>query len=151
MNLEEKIIQDLLGKFNYLEGKIKFPRPRRLFIEVSEEKLFDVLQYLHDELKFAQLCTITGLDEGPLLGVMYHLAQNSGGLVLSVKTVVQRDTPVIKTVTNIYPAAEIYERELADLLGFKVEGLGQGLRYPLPDDWPVGQYPLRKDWKAEKK
>jgi Ni,Fe-hydrogenase III component G len=33
-----------------------------------------------------------------------------------------------------------------DLLGIKVEGLPEGRRYPLPDNWPQGQYPLRKDW-----
>ena len=32
------------------------------------------------------------------------------------------------------------------MLGIKVEGLVPGRRYPLPDDWPKGQYPLRKDW-----
>ena len=28
----------------------------------------------------------------------------------------------------------------------QVQGLPPGNRYPLPDDWPQGQYPLRKDW-----
>jgi Ni,Fe-hydrogenase III component G len=28
-----------------------------------------------------------------------------------------------------------------------VTGLPEGSRYPLPDNWPEGQYPLRKDWK----
>jgi Ni,Fe-hydrogenase III component G len=32
------------------------------------------------------------------------------------------------------------------MLGVNVEGLPEGKRYPLPDDWPDGQYPLRKDW-----
>ena len=36
-----------------------------------------------------------------------------------------------------------------DLLGFQVQGLTEGSRYPLPDVWPAGQYPLRKDWSAE--
>jgi membrane-bound hydrogenase subunit beta len=35
------------------------------------------------------------------------------------------------------------------LLGAQVEGLPQSSRYPLPDNWPKGQFPLRKDWKAE--
>jgi len=58
---------------------------------------------------------------------------------------------VIKTITDIFPPADIYERELEDLLGAKVDGLGDGKRYPLPDDWPKGEYPLRKDWKAANK
>ena len=52
-------------------------------------------------------------------------------------------------MSDRFPAAHIYERELVDLLGAKVEGLPPGNRYPLPDDWPEVQYPLRKDWKQE--
>jgi Ni,Fe-hydrogenase III component G len=36
-----------------------------------------------------------------------------------------------------------------DLLGAQVEGLPAGRRYPLPEDWPQGEYPLRKDWKMD--
>jgi Ni,Fe-hydrogenase III component G len=34
-----------------------------------------------------------------------------------------------------------------DLLGIEFEGLSAGNRYPLPDDWPAGDHPLRKNWK----
>jgi Ni,Fe-hydrogenase III component G len=30
-----------------------------------------------------------------------------------------------------------------------VEGLPAGNRYPLTDDWPADQFPLRKDWKPD--
>ena len=52
-------------------------------------------------------------------------------------------------MTGKFSNAEYYEKELVDLLGFRVEGLPPGPRYPLPDDWPEGQYPLRKEWKPE--
>ena len=35
------------------------------------------------------------------------------------------------------------------MFGIKVEGLPEGERYPLPDGWPEGQYPLRKDWNKD--
>ena len=69
--------------------------------------------------------------------------------MLSVKTSVPKNRPVIKTVTSYFLSADVYERELIDLLGAKVEGLPAGNRYPLTDDWPVGQYPLRKDWTVD--
>ena len=50
---------------------------------------------------------------------------------------------------DTFPGAELYERELVDMFGISVEGLPAGNRYPLPDDWPQGQHPLRKDWKKE--
>ncbi len=59
---------------------------------------------------------------------------------------VPRGKPALQTVTGRFPGGADYERELVDLLGFEVTGLPPGRRYPLPDDWPVDQKPLRKDW-----
>jgi Ni,Fe-hydrogenase III component G len=94
------------------------------------------------------MCLITGLDEGEDLGFLYHVA-NESGTILCLHTKAPKAEPVIHSVSDRFPSAHIYERELVDLLGAKVEGLPPGNRYPLPDDWPEGQYPLRKDWKQE--
>jgi Ni,Fe-hydrogenase III component G len=57
--------------------------------------------------------------------------------------------PVFKSITDSFANAEIYEREIMDLLGATVEGLAPSFRYPLTDDWPSDQFPLRKSWKQE--
>ncbi len=98
-------------------------------------------------MEFSILCTITGLDLGDKLGVIYHLARVDG-TVLNLSTSVSKEEPVIQSVTPYFPAADAYEREMVDLLGMQVQGLPPGYRYPLPDGWPEGQYPLRKDWNA---
>ena len=107
----------------------------------------EVLKFLMDKIHFDTLCTITGLDEGTELAMIYHLTRQDG-IVINLKTSVPKDNPVIKTIMDYFPSAEFYERELVDLFGAKVEGLPEGSRYPLPDGWPDGQYPLRKDWIA---
>jgi Ni,Fe-hydrogenase III component G len=105
----------------------------------------EVLKFLMDKIHFDTLCTITGLDEGTTLAMIYHLTRQDG-VVINLKTSVPKENPTIKTITGYFPSAEFYERELVDLFGAKVEGLPEGSRYPLPDGWPEGQYPLRKDW-----
>jgi Ni,Fe-hydrogenase III component G len=89
---------------------------------------------------------MTGLDEQDKLSVIYHIAQDRN-IMINIKTSVPKDNPRLRTVTSYFPSADAYERELVDLLGVQVEGLPPGNRYPLPDDWPKGQFPLRKDWK----
>jgi len=146
MSQEEKIKESLVNKFNYLGDSIKIVRPRRISIEVSLDNFTPVFAYLAGELQFTHLCTITGMDEPEKLGFIYHLASDSGVLI-NLRTAAPKNAPVIKSVISYFPGAEIYERELADLFGAKVEGLPEGNRYPLTDDWPVDQFPLRKDWK----
>jgi Ni,Fe-hydrogenase III component G len=146
---KETTIQQQLGeRFDCLKDKVRVQRIRRIFAQVPAADVPAVFDYAVQELNFCILATITGLDEGPTLGLIYHLARENG-IVLSLATSVPKDQPVLQTVTSYFPAADAYEREVTDLLGFQIEGLPPGNRYPLPDDWPAGQYPLRKDWKAE--
>jgi len=146
MSLEESIAQELSKKFPYLEGNIKITRAKRIFLELDLAQLEAVLEYALKNLAFLHLLSITGLDEQDKLGLIYHLGQDSG-VVLNLKTSVLKNHPEIKTITKYFSGAEIYERELVDLFGAKVEGLPTGNRYPLTDDWPAGEFPLRKDWK----
>jgi membrane-bound hydrogenase subunit beta len=138
----------LLATFPFLEGSIRVQRERRLWVEVGLKSFRPVFDEAVDGLGFSIMCIITGLDEGETLGFIYHIA-NEAGTILSLHTRAPKTEPVIRSITDRFPSAHIYERELIDLLGARVEGLPPGNRYPLPDDWPQGQYPLRKDWRQE--
>ena len=55
---------------------------------------------------------------------------------------------------DIMTNEEKIKKELTGMFSFtteqiRVEGLPAGKRYPLPDSWPVGLCPLRKDFKIE--
>jgi NADH:ubiquinone oxidoreductase subunit C len=145
MSEEEKIAQELTQKFNF---PVKVNRVRRISAEVPMEKFWDVFDHAVKSLDFSMLSTITGLDEGDKYGLIYHLCRESG-IMLMIKTSIPKNDPVIKTVIKYFPSAEIYEREIFDLLGINIQVLPEGNRYPLPDDWPADNYPLRKDWKTE--
>ena len=91
---------------------------------------------------------MTGLDLTDKFQVIYHFS-NKNGVMLNIKVSTERQNPSVISITDLFPAAELAERELEDLLGIKVQGLVAGRRYPLPDKWPQGQYPLRKDWNPD--
>lgn len=148
MSEEIKIKEALEGKFKYLADKVAVKRERRIFVDVPLENFREVLDYAVGTLKFDALKMITGLDEVTSFGVIYHL-DKEGKALLNLKVHTSHDAPKVKTITDIFPGADPYEREIVDLLGIKVEGLATGRRYPLPENWPDGQYPLRKDWKNE--
>ena len=146
MSNEQAIQLELQKKFPYFSEKINITRDRRIWVEVESANFFEVFDYIVKKMDFAMLCLITGLDSGENLEFIYHLARRDGTM-LNLKTFVPKSNPVHKTVmVDYFPGAELYERELVDCLGAKIEGLPEGNRYPLPDDWPEGQYPLLKDW-----
>jgi len=148
MTNEETVQQQLTAAFPFLASAVRAVRARRIFADVEYPHFKEVLEYLIREQKFVNLCTMTGLDEGATLGVIYHLATMEG-MTVNLHTHVPKENPLLQSVMAYFPSAEAYERELKDLLGFNVQGLPEGNRYPLTDDWPDNEFPLRKDWKPK--
>jgi membrane-bound hydrogenase subunit beta len=144
MSAEQEIQDQLAGKFAFLKDKLTITRPRRMFAEVSPANLLEVFDWLVKKMDFSILCTITGSDRGETFEAMYHLTRPAG-VVLTLVVSIPKSAAVLQSVSNYFPAADAYERELIDLLGIDVLGLPPGNRYPLPDSWPQGVFPLRKD------
>lgn len=97
--------------------------------------------------RLGYLSAITGLDLGPETGeleVLYHFC--TGPLIITLRLRVPRAGAVVPTLTELIPSAEPYERELSEMFGIRVAGLRVPAHLYLPDDWPAGVYPLRKDF-----
>ncbi len=148
MEKETQVVSRLKEQFPALDADKAKVTVRRIFLDVPGDIFLDVIGYAAHELGFGHLCTITGLDAGTEYEFLYHIA-NTEGILLNLKLKVPKDNPVIASVLPIYQGSSFYERELEGLLGVTVEGLPEGRQYPLPDNWPKGQYPLRKDWTPE--
>ena len=140
------VLEQLRKQFPVLAEEGAVTTKRRVFITVPVELLLDVMRYSYDVLKFENLCTITGMDSVDCFELIYHLTNDHDGVMLNVTIKAPKDHPVVPTVLDIYNGATFYEREVEGLLGVRVEGLPEGRQYPLPDNWPKDQYPLRKDW-----
>jgi Ni,Fe-hydrogenase III component G len=96
------------------------------------------------------LVAITGVDPGSDandLWVLYHFAE--GAAVATLRVLARRDKPEVPTIRHLIPLASMYEQELAEVLGVTVAGAPDIGRLFLPDDWPNGIYPLRKDFVIE--
>lgn len=126
--------------------KVNVARDRRVFAEIPVTELVATIQSLK-EYGMINIGAITGLDLGDRFEVMYHL-YNNDGVLLTLKVFIPRENPLVPTLTGIFPGVFMYERELMDLFGIMVDGIPHNRRYPLPEDWPEGEYPLRKDWKG---
>lgn len=92
------------------------------------------------------LSAITGVDLGVDAGeleVLYHFCE--GRAIVTLRIRLPRDAARIDSVCEVIPSAGFFERELSEMLGVEVIGTPNPARLFLPDDWPEGVYPLRKD------
>lgn len=146
MKREEEIIASLCGRFPFLEDRISIQKDKRIFTKaISVEEFEQIIRYAHDELNFYRASHVVGTDEGESIGMLYILSDNDG-ILLVLRETVLKSNPVVNSVSEMYPSIVLHERELVDLFGVVVNGLPEGPHYPLPDGWPEGNYPMRKEW-----
>lgn len=141
--IEEKL--HLFLKENVVE--LKIPRERRIFVRIKKESFNDIIKYLVNSLGFRHLSTITGVDLGKEIELLYHLSHN--GIELSLGLTLSKNDACISTITDVIPGAVLYEREVHDLFGVNFEGHPDLSPLLLPEEWPKEVYPLRKEHSLE--
>ena len=121
---------------------------QELLIEISEDNLVDVVQFLklNDNCKFKQLIDIAGVDypENDKRFELIYLFlshENNTRIKLLIKFEVNQ---TINSITKIFPSANWMEREVFDMYGIKFKN-HPDLRRILTDYGFKG-HPLRKDF-----
>ena len=74
--------------------------------------------------------------------MVYHLLSFDPPSRLRLKAGLNGTDPITKTVTDIWPSANWYEREVYEMFGIRFEGHPNLRRLIMPHDWEG--YPLRK-------
>jgi membrane-bound hydrogenase subunit beta len=144
MEKENEIIEKLTVFLKRNLVGTTVPRERRIFVYIKSKALKKAVEYLVKDLRFKHLSTITGVDLGAEIEVMYHLAYE-GAIELSLGFTVPKNNPSVPTITDLIPGAVLYEREVHDLLGVNFEGHPDLSPLVLPEGWPQDVYPLRKE------
>ncbi len=121
---------------------------RNLFATSDKKRVGNILRLL-SEKGVTHISTITGVDAGNVVEVIYHF--DCRPAELSLKIPLPKKDLSVPTITDIFPGANWYERDLMEMLGVKVEGHPDPRRLFLPDDWPDGKYPLRKEFREKSK
>lgn len=133
------------------------------FVVVDPAQIVSVLQFLRDDERFycTNLQLISAVDyptANPIEGatpytspfkdghiaVVYNLYSYAHRHQLTVKAYVDRNTPKLPSVSDLFRCANWYERECYDMTGVEFSGHPNHIRILLPQDW-VG-YPLRRDY-----
>lgn len=120
-----------------------------LTVSVPKDKLHNAAEWLRHEAQYDFLIDMVGMDWGKSLGVIYYLSPTwKPADVVRLKThTEERENPELLSVSDLWAAAEIYEREVYDFFGIRFINHPDMRRIFLRSDW--NGYPLRKDYDAD--
>lgn len=127
----------------HVEKYIRKFKPRvdgdDIWITVEKKDLMKVLRHLRS-IGVLRISSITGNDLGDRIEVIYHLIHKQK--TINVKVSLDGGKPSVESVTKIYPGANLFERELYEMLGVAVKGHPNLKRLFLDKNSP--ETPLRK-------
>ena len=116
-------------------------------LKIQIEDLHSKVEELHNE-GYEMLVDLTVVDwyrkRDSRFELVINLLSLSKKRRIRIITALPENNLECKTLTDIYPGANFYEREAFDMYGITFEGHPDLTRILMPDDW-VG-HPLRKDF-----
>jgi NADH-quinone oxidoreductase subunit C len=129
----------------------KFDRDE-MSIYVERSSIRDACVLLRDDADcpFNYLADITCVDwfpSEPRFEVVYHLLSITKKERVRLKVRLEGSSPALDSVTQVWPAANYFEREVFDLFGVRFAGHPYLRRLLMPEDWEG--HPLRKDYPVE--
>jgi NADH:ubiquinone oxidoreductase subunit C len=98
-----------------------------------------------EQLYFDYLFCLTCIDWKTHLTVTYHLTSTRYRHNMVVRANLDRNTPQIETVSNIWKTADFHEREVYEMFGVDFLNHPDLRLLILPDGWE-GKFPMRKDF-----
>jgi len=140
-------LEQLRAKFGSAIQRADLSGDNRLFVFVEPTAVKEICRYIFRDLDARYVISI-GADDRPFSGrfvVAHDFAFDKDHVLCSVLTYVAADNPQIDSITEVVPAANWAEREMRDLVGIEPVGHRYLKRLVLPDGWPEGVHPLRKD------
>jgi NADH-quinone oxidoreductase subunit C/D len=155
---EVTILNELQDKFDVGDLVTQESCDRIPTFWVSREKIHEILRYLKSEVTqpYRMLYDVTAIDERARVHregqpasdftMVYHLLSFDRNAYVRIKVPLMEADLHIPTLTDLWPAANWYEREVWDMFGIVVDGHPYLERILMPKTW-VG-HPLRKDHPA---
>jgi len=114
------------------------------YILVRPEQVIETVRRCRNELGYTRWVDLTAVDEPtvePRFELQYLIHSMTQHRWLRIKT--QTDDAV-PSISDIFPGANWYEREVFDLFGIQFDGHPNLTRLMMPDDWQG--HPLRRDY-----
>jgi NADH-quinone oxidoreductase subunit C len=141
----------LLARDRGMVQAAKFDRDE-MTICVERSAIREACALLRDDpgCPFDYISDVTCVDwypTEPRFEVVYHLLSIPRKERVRLKVRLEGDSPVVESVTSVWPGANYFEREVFDLFGIRFSEHPYLRRIQMPENWEG--HPLRKDYPVE--
>lgn len=124
---------------------------QKLTVTVEPRQLHALVKalYSNKDLPFDYLISLIGMDWGEKLGVIYLFSSSKdmSKEIVVITATEDRENPLLYSITDMYEAAHLNEREVYAMLGIRFINNPDMRRFLLDGDW--NGFPLRKDYDAD--
>lgn len=120
----------------------------QVWLTVDKSAIIKTIQATAD-IHYPHLSVISGCDIGEAVELNYHMyiyyGYAGGDYNITVKVLLPKSDLTLESITGIIPGAVISEREKQEFFGIKILNIPDERRLFLPEDFPEGVFPWRKD------
>jgi len=116
--------------------------PRRVYIWVDPGDIREACESLFG--KGMRFVTLSAIDRVEGIELLYHFSDDREGKVITLRSMAYKPECEVDSISLIIPGALMIEREVQDLFGVKFKGHPDPRRFIIGDDFPEGEYPLRR-------
>ena len=136
--------------------KVDLVRNNVVKCNLDKEGSKDFFVKLKDDFGFEHCSLITAIDNQPQFELVYHFSAINGSVFVKDSTAavmaeihifLDRDTPTVESISDLWFGANWHEREAFDLMGIYFIGHPDLRRVLLPEGF--AGHPLRKDYVYE--
>ncbi len=144
MNRQE-VLQTFRDRFPEAIRGVYERSAKRVYVQLQADAIVSAAAFLFKEIG-ARFNVASGVDCRTHMEILYHFTVEDIDLVISLRVTLPKTKLEIDSLTSVFTAARWIEREIHELLGINFVGHPQLSRLLLPEDWPEGVHPLRKDY-----
>ncbi|MCM8822899.1 MAG: NADH-quinone oxidoreductase subunit C [Candidatus Omnitrophica bacterium] len=142
-------VKRLQERFDGKIRNISLHSDKRIYVDIDKDDLIEFVKFVFIDLD-ARFITASGIDLLDNMEILYHFSMDRSDVVVSLRTLLDRENPEIESIVPVVKGASNIEREMYELLGIKFKNHPDLKRF-LTDDSLDVVYPLRKDAKRQVK
>ena len=140
-----KLLETLRERFPEAIADVYERSAKRVYVQIESDWIVRTAEFLFREIG-ARFNTASGVDGRNEMEILYHFTIEEIDLIVTLRVILEKTKLQVDSLTSVSRAAFWVEREMHELLGVDFVGHPRMERLLLPEDWPPGVYPLRKDY-----